>query len=118
MKIYHNPVIPGFHPDPSVTRVGDEYYLVNSSFQWFPGIPIYRSKNLVDWHPVGYALTRRSQLDINSIQCSLGIWAPDIQYYDGIFYLVYTDVRRYNKHDRRDKLIENKLVTATEPSGP
>ena len=118
MKIYHNPVIPGFHPDPSVTRVGDEYYLVNSSFQWFPGIPIYRSKNLVDWHPVGYALTRRSQLDISSIQCSLGIWAPDIQYYDGIFYLVYTDVRRYNKHDRRDKLIENKLVTATEPSGP
>lgn len=118
MKTYRNPILPGFHPDPSVTRVGDEYYLVTSSFQWFPGIPVFRSKDLVHWTPVGYALDRKSQLDLGGIQDSLGIWAPDIQYLDGVFFIAYTDMRRYNKHDRRDKVIENKLITASDPAGP
>jgi xylan 1,4-beta-xylosidase len=118
MNSYHNPVLPGFHPDPSVTRAGDEYFLVTSSFQWFPGIPVFRSGDLVHWKPAGYALTRRSQLDLDGISDSLGVWAPDIQYFDGVFYIAYTDMRRYNRNDRRDKRIENKLITATNPAGP
>ncbi|MHB9028205.1 MAG: family 43 glycosylhydrolase [Candidatus Latescibacterota bacterium] len=118
MHTYRNPILPGFHPDPSVTKVGNEYFLVTSSFQWFPGIPIFRSGDLVHWKPAGYALTRRSQLDLDGIPDSLGVWAPDIQYFDGIFYIAYTDMRHYNKRDRRDKLIENKLITATDPAGP
>ncbi len=118
MRTYRNPILPGFHPDPSVTRAGDEYFLVTSSFQWFPGIPVFRSRDLVNWKPVGYALSRRSQLDLAGIRDSLGIWAPDIQYHDGVFSIAYTDMRRYNKHDRSDRVIENKLITASDPAGP
>lgn len=118
MRTYRNPILPGFHPDPAVERVGEDYYLVTSSFQWFPGIPVYTSRDLVHWRPVGYALTRDSQLDLRGVGDSLGVWAPDIRFIDGVFYIAYTDMRRYNKHNRRDRLIENKLVRATDPAGP
>lgn len=65
MTSYANPVIPGFHPDPSVCRVGDEFFLVTSTFTWFPGVPIFRSSNLVDWELIGHVLDRPSQLDLS-----------------------------------------------------
>ena len=66
--MWRNPVIPGFHPDPSVCRVGDDYYLVTSSFTWFPGVPIFRSPNLVDWTQLGNVLDRPSQLDLAGVR--------------------------------------------------
>ena len=61
---YRNPVIPGFHPDPSVCRVGDDFYLVNSSFQYFPGVPLFHSKDLIHWNQIGHCLTRPSQVNL------------------------------------------------------
>ena len=89
-QFYQNPVIPGFHPDPSICRVGEDYYLVNSSFEWFPGIPIYHSKDLVNWKQVGHVLDRKSQLNLVTTRPSAGIWAPTIRYHNGWFYVVVT----------------------------
>ena len=75
---YKNPVIPGFHPDPSVCRVGDDFYLVNSSFEFFPGVPIYQSKDLINWQQIGHCLTRSSQLPLEKCYPSGGIYAPKI----------------------------------------
>lgn len=89
---FRNPVIPGFHPDPSVCRVGSNYYLVTSSFEYFPGVPIFHSTDLVHWTQVGYCLTRDSQLPLKSAQSSGGIYAPTIRWHDGRFYMVVTNV--------------------------
>ena len=64
MRNYRNPILPGFHPDPSICRVGDTYYLVTSTFEFFPGLPVYKSKNLTDWTCIGHAITRQSQVDL------------------------------------------------------
>ncbi|WP_211750397.1 glycoside hydrolase family 43 protein [Paenibacillus sp. Marseille-Q4541] len=88
---YNNPVIPGFYPDPSVCRVGEDYYLVNSSFAYFPGIPIWHSKDLVHWRQLGYCLTRESQLQLEKSGVSGGVWAPTIRYHQGRFYMVTTN---------------------------
>ncbi|MCX8093166.1 MAG: family 43 glycosylhydrolase, partial [Candidatus Goldbacteria bacterium] len=72
---YKNPVIPGFYPDPSVCRVGDDFYLVTSSFEYFPGVPIFHSKDLVHWEQIGHCLTRKSQLQLTNAQCYSGIFA-------------------------------------------
>ena len=80
---YKNPVIPGFHPDPSVCRVGDDFYLVNSSFEYFPGVPLFHSRDLVNWEQIGHVLTRKSQLDIKGGNMWGGIYAPTIRYNDG-----------------------------------
>jgi xylan 1,4-beta-xylosidase len=93
MKAIQNPVLPGFHPDPSICRVGDDYYVVNSTFEWFPGVPIHHSRDLVNWRLIGHALTRRSQLDLRGVVDSGGVWAPSLSYADGRFWLVYTNVR-------------------------
>jgi xylan 1,4-beta-xylosidase len=71
-----SPIIPSFHPDPSVCRVGDDYYLVNSSFEYVAGVPIFHSRDLVHWHQIGYCLTRPSQLPLPLNVPSLGIYAP------------------------------------------
>jgi xylan 1,4-beta-xylosidase len=89
---YQNPVIPGFYPDPSVCRVGEDYYLVNSSFEYFPGVPIFHSKDLIHWEQIGYCLTRKSQLNLEKIQASLGIYAPTIRYNNGVFYMIVTNI--------------------------
>lgn len=89
---FSNPVLPGFHPDPSVCRVGDDYYLVTSSFEYFPGIPLFHSKNLVDWEPIGHCLTRDDQLSLRNVESSEGVFAPTIRYHDGTFYVVTTSV--------------------------
>lgn len=87
-----NPVLPGFHPDPSFCRVGDDYYLATSTFEWFPGVALHHSRDLVHWRPLGHALTRRSQLDLRGVPDSGGSWAPSLNHADGQFWLVYTNV--------------------------
>jgi xylan 1,4-beta-xylosidase len=89
---YTNPIIPGFHPDPSVCRVGDDYYLVNSSFEYVPGVPIFQSRDLVHWRQIGSCLTRPSQLPLPLNVPSLGIYAPTIRYHNGTFYMITTNV--------------------------
>ncbi|MBQ8674348.1 MAG: glycoside hydrolase family 43 protein [Bacteroides sp.] len=89
---YQNPVIPGFYPDPSVCRVGEDYYLVNSSFCYFPGVPLFHSKDLVNWEQIGNCLTRPSQVDLKGLNTWLGIYAPTLRYHDGTFYMITTNV--------------------------
>lgn len=89
---YKNPIIKGFHPDPSVCRVGDDFYLVNSSFQYFPGVPIYHSKDLINWEQIGHVLTRPSQLPLQNASTWGGIYAPTIRYDNGTFYMITTNV--------------------------
>jgi alpha-N-arabinofuranosidase len=106
---FHNPIIPGFHPDPSICRVGKDYYLVNSSFGWFPGVPIFHSRDLVNWRQIGNVLDRPSQLELApGSGLSAGIYAPTIRHHDGTFYLICTVVGG----------VGNFFVTASDPAGP
>lgn len=90
-ETFDNPIIPGFHPDPSICRVGDDFYLVASSFEWFPGIPVYHSRNLMNWEQIGHVLTRPSQLALNEgLKHSQGLWAPTIRYHEGLYYVICT----------------------------
>ena len=91
MHTYENPIIPGFFPDPSICRVGEDYYLVNSSFEFFPGVPLWHSKDLANWEQIGYVLTRESQLPLAGAWTSGGIYAPTIRYHDGRFYMITTN---------------------------
>jgi xylan 1,4-beta-xylosidase len=92
-----NPILPGFNPDPSIVRVGDDYYIATSTFEWYPGVQIHHSRDLVNWRLLTRPLQRASQLDMRGDPDSCGIWAPDLTYADGLFYLVYTDVKRYGR---------------------
>ena len=83
---YYNPIIPGFYPDPSICRVGNDYYLVTSSFELFPGVPLFHSDDLIHWEQIGCVLNRESQLPLGRCQPSQGIWAPTIRYHKGRFY--------------------------------
>lgn len=103
-----NPIIPGFSPDPSVVAVGEDYYLVNSTFHYFPGVPIYHSRDLQNWEHIGNVLDRPSQLPLEQANASLGIYAPTIRYNDGTFYMITTNVSGGG----------NFMVTATDPAGP
>jgi len=105
---YVNPVLPGFHPDPTIVRVEDDYYLANSSFSYFPGVPIFHSNDLVHWNQIGHVLDRPSQLDLDSLSISEGIFAPTLRHHDGTFYLLTTLVGGGG----------NFLVTASNPEGP
>lgn len=90
---YNNPVVPGFRPDPSVCRVGKDFYLVNSSFEYFPAIPIYHSTDLVSWEQIGHVVTRNSQLSlVKGAPNCLNIYAPTIRYNNGVFYCIVTNV--------------------------
>ncbi|MFJ6677321.1 glycoside hydrolase family 43 protein [Actinosynnema sp. NPDC091369] len=106
---FTNPVIPGFHPDPSVCRVGEDYYLVCSSFEYFPGVPIFHSRDLVRWRQVGNVLDRPDQLRLPlDTPSSAGVYAPTLRHHDGRFWLITTNVSGDG----------NLLVTATDPAGP
>ncbi len=94
MKI-KNPILPGFNPDPSIIRVGDDYYLATSTFEWFPGVQIHHSKDLVNWKLITRPLNRVSQLNMAGNPNSCGIWAPCLSYDNGTFYLIYTDVKTF-----------------------
>lgn len=89
---YTNPIIKGFNPDPSVCCVGEDYYLVTSSFQYFPGVPLYHSKDLVNWEHIGHVLTRESQLYLKGANSTGGIYAPVIRHHNGRFYMITTNV--------------------------
>ncbi|MFI7024034.1 glycoside hydrolase family 43 protein [Micromonospora sp. NPDC049900] len=106
---FRNPVVAGFHPDPSVCRAGEDYYLVCSSFEYFPGVPVFHSRDLVTWRQIGNVLDRRSQLDLPpDAHASGGVFAPTIRYHDGRFWMVTTNV----------SIGRHLIVTATDPAGP
>ena len=105
---YLNPILAGFYPDPSITRAGDDYFLVTSSFSYFPGIPIFKSRDLVHWTQIGHVLDRPTQLDLDGRGISEGIYAPTIRYNKGTFYLITTC----------SYCGGNFIVTATNPAGP
>lgn len=92
-----NPILPGFNPDPSIIRVGRDYYIATSTFEWFPGVQIHHSTNLVNWRLVARPLNRPSQLDMRGIPDSCGVWAPCLSHAGGRFYLTYSMVRRYGR---------------------
>ena len=93
----HNPILRGFNPDPSIVRVGGDYYIATSTFEWFPGVQIHHSRDLVHWELVARPLNRASQLDMRGDPDSCGVWAPCLTHADGLFHLVYTDVKRFGR---------------------
>ncbi len=105
---YRNPILAGFFPDPSVTRVGDDYYLVNSSFSYFPGLPISKSRDLMNWQHIGNAIDRPTQIDYTGLGISRGLFAPSITHHNGVFYIVCTMIGGHG----------NFVITATNPAGP
>ena len=114
MRMLRNPILPGFYPDPSVCRVGSDYYMVTSTFEYFPGVPIFHSRDLAHWHQIGHCLTRPSQLPLpEGTLPSKGIYAPTIRWRRGTFYMITTLVR---DNDYRNNI--NFYVTADNPAGP
>lgn len=111
---FRNPVLPGFHPDPSICRVGADYWMVCSSFACFPGVPVFHSRDLVHWRQAGNALDRPSQLDLDGVGHSEGIFAPTIRYHQGTYYLITTLVA----NGRPNRPRGNFVVTAHNPAGP
>ena len=107
-KVYHNPILAGFFPDPSICRVGDNYYLVNSTFSYFPGIPVFQSKDLVNWKQIGNAMDRPEVMKLDGLQVSRGMFAPAIRYNKGIYYVTCTFVDGGG----------NFVVTSKNPGGP
>lgn len=110
-----NPILRGFNPDPSLCRVGDDYYIATSTFEWYPGVQIHQSRDLENWTLASRPLTRAAQLDMRGNPDSCGIWAPALSYADGLFWLIYTNVRRF---DGNYKDAPNFLVTAPDITGP
>lgn len=105
---YTNPILAGFYPDPSICRVDKDYYLVSSTFAYFPGIPVFHSRDLVHWELIGHVMDRAEQMDLTGFGVSRGIFAPGIRYHDGTFYLTCTLVDGKN----------NFVCTAKDPAGP
>jgi len=106
---FKNPILSGFYPDPSICRVGDTFYMVNSSFEWFPGLPIHKSKDLVNWEKIGHGFHRTDQINYqDGLKNSNGIFAPTIRYHKGKFYIICTMVGGKG----------NFIISATNPSGP
>ena len=108
MVTVKNPILMGFYPDPSICRKGEDYYIVNSSFVYAPGVPIFHSRDLAHWEQIGNILDRPSQLPVAGADISDGIYAPTIRYHDGLFYMITTNVTHGN----------NFIVTAENPEGP
>ena len=106
---YPNPILPGFYPDPSICKVGDDFYLVTSTFAYFPGVPIFHSRDLIHWEQIGNILNRDSQLPLDGAGISQGIFAPTLRYHNGTFYMVTTNV---------SNSLGNFIVTAKDPAGP
>ena len=121
--IIRNPILPGFNPDPSIVRVGEDYYIATSTFEWFPGVQIHHSRDLVNWRLFTRPLRKASQLDMRGTPDSCGVWAPCLTYANGLFWLIYTDVKRFGRmsvagasgSSMRD--FHNYLVTCPEIDG-
>ncbi|HOJ81279.1 MAG TPA: family 43 glycosylhydrolase, partial [Clostridiales bacterium] len=89
---YKNPILRGYRPDPSICSVNGDYYLVNSTFEYFPGVPVFHSRDLINWKQIGACLTRESQLMLRGCKPSGGIYAPTLRYHNGRFYMITTNV--------------------------
>ncbi|WP_299556332.1 glycoside hydrolase family 43 protein [Seonamhaeicola sp.] len=96
MEYIQNPILKGFNPDPSICRVGDDYYIATSTFEWFPGVQIHHSKDLKHWQVIARPLNRLDQLDLKGVPDSCGVWAPCLSYDNGTFYLVYSNVKSFD----------------------
>jgi xylan 1,4-beta-xylosidase len=107
-RSFPNPILPGFHPDPSICRVDDDFYLATSSFEYFPGVPIFHSRDLVHWRQIGNVLDRSSQLKLDVAPSSGGIFAPTLRFHGGLFYLITTNYWGGG----------NFFVTTADPAGP
>ncbi len=103
-----NPVLSGFYPDPSICRAGKDFYMVNSSFAYFPGVPIFHSRDLAHWEQAGNILDRQELLPLDGSEISEGIYAPTIRYNNGTYYMITTNVSHGG----------NFIVTAEKPEGP
>jgi beta-xylosidase len=110
-RTFGNPILPGFHPDPSICRVGADYYLVTSTFEWFPGLPVHHSRDLVHWRLLGHVLDRPSQLPLDGVPPSGGLFAPTIRFWRGTFSVVCTLMHGTTAGGTF-------VVTATDPAGP
>lgn len=115
VAMIRNPILPGFNPDPSICRVGDDYYIATSTFEWYPGVQIHHSRDLANWRLAKRPLDRAAQLDLRGDPDSGGVWAPCLSHADGLFWLVYTDVKRL---DGSFKDTHNFIVTAPAIEGP
>ena len=117
---YVNPILPGSYPDPSICKVGDTFYLVNSSFEYFPGLPIHKSTDLVNWELIGYGLHREDQcktaVNLVDVQSNGGIHAPSIRFNNGTYYIITTNV--YYHEDLKKTDFVNFILTAKDPAGP
>lgn len=105
---FQNPILAGYYPDPSICRAGDDYYIVNSSFAYYPGLPLFHSKDLLNWKQIGYAMNRPEQLNLDGAGVSRGLFAPSITYHNGTFYIICTEVSK----------LGNFVITAKDPKGP
>ncbi|MDI1462656.1 family 43 glycosylhydrolase [Catellatospora sp. KI3] len=110
-----NPVLPGSHPDPSIVRVGDDFYLATSTFEWYPGVRVHHSRDLANWTPLGGVLDTARLLDLAGCPDSGGVWAPNLTHVDGLFHLVYSNVSTYSGGFTD---CPNYLVTAASITGP
>ena len=117
---YKNPIIKGSYPDPSICRVGEDFYIVNSSFEYYPGLPIHHSKDLVNWELVGYGLHREEQctgkMNLTDVQYNGGIHAPSIRYHNGKFYIITTNV--YSPAEDEPSEMINFIITSEKIEGP
>lgn len=113
MSLVRNPVLPGCYPDPSICRVGDTYYLVTSTFEYLPGLPVFRSRDLVSWEQIGHVVDRPGMLNYAGIPSSGGLYAPTLRHHDGLYWLVCTLVTRQEGVPGG-----NFVMTAEDPAGP
>jgi hypothetical protein len=115
-----NPIIPGFNPDPSICCVGADFFVATSTFEFFPGVPIYHSTDLINWRLLGHALNRASQLNMRAVPFSGGIWAPTLRHHEGRFYMITVlmhgkgsaDVSTVEVEMKKHKLIVKKVLAA------
>ena len=110
-RTFRNPILPGCYPDPSICRAGEDYYLVTSTFEYFPGLPIFHSRDLTHWRQIGHILERASQLPLDGVHASAGLYAPTLRYFKGVFYIINTLVGGKTQAG-------NFIVTAIDPAGP
>ena len=113
-RTFKNPIIPGFTPDPSICRAVDDYYLITSSFKYFPGVPLFHSRDLIHWRSLGHILDRPEQLNLDNALPSQGIYAPTIRYHDSRFYMVVTIRSPDGQGGFHD---DNIIVWTTDPEG-
>ena len=118
-QIFKNPILPGGYPDPSICRVGDEFIMVNSSFEYFPALPIHKSKDLVNWELVGYGLNRSEQvsgqINLIDVQSNGGIHAPTIRFHNGKYHIISTTV--YYDEIKQRATATNFIITSTNQIG-